>query len=148
MICFVCDDKTFKDRTSVIPSRLIRCREPLTVHILLSFILVSLYIYIWKPRCIDHVTLRGMIFKLPCNGLCCWCMHVRLCLESCVFCRVHDREPVLTEGGAVAPSEVSHQLENKERSQYRGTKLTDYNKSPLFFYYLWRQCSQTYWVSH
>lgn len=46
MICFVCDDKTFKDRTSVIPSRLIRCREPLTVHILLSFILVSLYIYI------------------------------------------------------------------------------------------------------
>lgn len=73
-------------------------------------------------RCIDHVTLRDMILKLPCDGPCMamLLMHACLCLERCVVSGVHDRKPVLTEGGAVCPSEVSHKLENEKHNMISG----------------------------
>lgn len=36
-------------------------------------------------------------------------------LEWCVVGGVHNREQILTEGGAVCPLELSHKLENKEQ---------------------------------
>lgn len=40
----------------------------------------------------------------------CLLMSAWPCLKWCVICGVHDRKPVLAEGGAVRPSEVSHDL--------------------------------------
>lgn len=94
---------------------------PFTLSVILHFG-VHLHPYLENSRCIDHVTLRDMISKLPRNGPRYGhpshaCVFVCLCLEWCVFCGVHDGEPVLTEGGAVCPSEVSHQLEKRKKKQ-------------------------------
>ena len=42
-------------------------------------------------------------------------MRVCSALKRCVIIRVHDRKPVLTEGGTVRPPEVFHKLVGKER---------------------------------
>lgn len=41
----------------------------------------------------------------------------RLCLEQRVVGGVHDGEPVLAESRAVCPSEVTHELKNKEQKR-------------------------------
>lgn len=53
-----------------------------------------------------------MLSQLPCDGPCVAMLLVHACqsLKWCVICGVHDRKPVLAEGGTVCPSEVAHKL--------------------------------------
>lgn len=44
-------------------------------------------------------------------------MHACARLKWRVICGVHDGKPVLAEGGAVRPSEVSHKLGGGERER-------------------------------
>lgn len=75
---------------------------------------------VWKARCIDRVILRDMSLPLPCNGprMAVVPMHVCLCLKWCEICGVHDRKPVFAEGGTVHPSQVLHNLREREKIKW------------------------------
>lgn len=96
-----CDrNKTFKDRTDL-PYKGVECIKTFTISVIFHF---GVCLNVNKTRCIDHVILRDMVSQLLCKGPCKVMLLVCVDLKWCIIRGVHDREPVLTEGGTVCPS--------------------------------------------